>query len=170
MDVKTLLKTVLGSIDYTSGACRPNDMVGAALPKNILEMCKEAVKKEEAADALFNWKFMAFSEANRRRCESPDGFNHKLADWSDSDWMTAIVGEVGEAANIVKKLNRHRDGIPGNKQSKEQLAEALQREIADIFVYLDLFCQARGFYLIDVVIDVFNAKSREIGYPEILPE
>lgn len=57
-----------------------------------------------------------FSVFNRRRCEAPNGFNHKMSDWSTSDWMTATLGELGEAANIVKKLNRVRDGIPGNTQ------------------------------------------------------
>jgi len=55
--------------------------------------------------------FDSFSEANRKRCEHPKGFNHKLDSWSTSDWMTATLGELGEAANIVKKLNRvHGDG------------------------------------------------------------
>lgn len=43
-----------------------------------------------------------FSKINRERCESPKGFNHQLHKWSNSDWMTAITGELGEAANIVK--------------------------------------------------------------------
>lgn len=49
-----------------------------------------------------------FSKRNKRRCEAVTGFNHSIGDWSLSDWMTALTGEVGEAANIVKKLNRHR--------------------------------------------------------------
>lgn len=56
-----------------------------------------------------------FSTVNRMRCESPTGFNHTLASWSLSDWLTATMGELGEAANIAKKLNRVRDGIPGNR-------------------------------------------------------
>ena len=46
----------------------------------------------------------SFSERNRKRCESPNGFNHLLGDWSLSEWCIATVGELGEAANIVKKL------------------------------------------------------------------
>lgn len=109
-----------------------------------------------------------FSRANRRRCESPRGFNHNIQDWSASDWITAITGEVGEAANIVKKLNRVRDGIAGNKEPADALREALKREIADIFIYLDLFAQHQGVHLEDIVIRVFNDKSRDIGYPELL--
>lgn len=60
--------------------------------------------------------FDGFSMINRMRCESPEGFNHALESWSLSDWITATTGELGEAANIAKKLNRIRDGIPGNPQ------------------------------------------------------
>jgi len=62
-----------------------------------------------------------FSERNRRRCESEKGFNHTLDSWSLSDWMVATVGELGEEANIVKKLNRVRDGIPGDRETSERL-------------------------------------------------
>lgn len=61
--------------------------------------------------------FECFSAVNRKRCESPDGFNHALDSWSLSDWFLAVLGEFGEAANVGKKLNRVRDGIPGNKES-----------------------------------------------------
>ena len=58
--------------------------------------------------------FDGFSKTNRRRCESPDGFNHSLASWSRADWLTATLGELGEAANVAKKLKRIADGVPGN--------------------------------------------------------
>lgn len=111
-------------------------------------------------------KVSSFSVRNRMRCEASNGFNHKLNSWTASDWMTAILGEIGEAANVVKKLNRARDGIPGNKQTPDQLREMLRREIADTFIYLDLFAQSEGFDLQQDVTDVFEAKSKEIGYAE----
>jgi NTP pyrophosphatase (non-canonical NTP hydrolase) len=82
-----------------------------------------------------------------------------------SDWMIATLGELGEAANILKKLNRVRDGIPGNKESADQLRDKLRREIGDTFVYLDLLAQSAGFTVADAAREVFNAKSEEIGYP-----
>lgn len=109
-----------------------------------------------------------FSERNRKRCESPSGFNHKLGSWSGSDWMVAIVGEIGEAANLLKKLNRVRDGVPGNKQTPEEIRKKMASEIADAYIYLDLFCQAQG---IDLEVEVnlaFDSKSQEIGYREDL--
>lgn len=106
-----------------------------------------------------------FSEINRRRCESPDGFNHTVESWSLSDWMTALTGEIGEAANVIKKLNRSRDGIPGNTKSDAELREDLKDELADAFIYLDLMAQAAGFRLADAVGTKFLKTSEKIGYP-----
>lgn len=108
--------------------------------------------------------FTEFSEANRGRCESPKGFNHVLHSWSTSDWMTALVGEVGEAANVVKKLNRVRDGVPGNKVGEAELRAQLRKELGDVFVYLDLLAQSLGFSIAEAAVEVFNAKSEQIGY------
>ena len=104
-----------------------------------------------------------FSQKNRERCESPEGFNHRLTDWSVSDWMTAIMGELGEAANIAKKLNRVRDGIPGNDETPEELKAHLARELADTFIYLDLTFQRLGIDFPATVAEVFNAKSEKVG-------
>ena len=111
-------------------------------------------------------KMKTFSERNRMRCESPNGFNHALSSWSLSDWMTATAGEIGEAANIIKKLNRYRDGIPGNSESKEQLQANLADEIADAAIYLDLLAQAAGFDLETIREAKFAKSSVKIGYVE----
>lgn len=110
--------------------------------------------------------FADFSVFNRRRCESPKGFNHKLGDWSLSDWMTATMGELGEAANVAKKLNRVRDGIPGNNMTTAELHAALRDEIADTFIYLDLMAQSQGIVLEDAVLDKFQRTSAKIGYDD----
>lgn len=113
--------------------------------------------------------FNTFSNANVKRCESPEGFNHGLGSWSLSDWMTAVTGELGEAANIAKKLNRVRDGIPGNKETPDQLRAALRDEVADVFIYLDLLAQSEGFTIESAVKDKFDRTSAKIGYPHPLP-
>jgi NTP pyrophosphatase (non-canonical NTP hydrolase) len=107
-----------------------------------------------------------FSQRNRRRCESPDGFKHPLDSWSLSDWLVATVGELGEAANVIKKLNRHRDGIPHNKETETELRAKLQRELGDTAVCLDLIAQAAGYDLETIREEAFVAKSLEIGYVE----
>ena len=106
---------------------------------------------------------VAFGRVNRRRCESPEGFRHPLDAWSLSDWFTALFGELGEAANLAKKLNRVRDGLGGNTESPEVLRAKLRQELADGFIYLDLLAQAAGIDLPQAVVDTFNAKSRERG-------
>ena len=109
-----------------------------------------------------------FSVFNRRRCESPKGFNHALHSSSLSDWFTATLGELGEAANIAKKLNRVRDGIPGNSETPEELRAKLADEVADTFIYLDLLAQSAGFSLQDAVLAKFNRTSAKIGYENTL--
>ncbi len=105
-----------------------------------------------------------FAVFNRRRCEAPRGFDHSLDEWSLSDWMTATLGELGEAANVAKKLNRVRDNIPGNSETPEQLEAMLADELADTFIYLDLLAQSQGISLQDAVIAKFNRTSEKIGY------
>lgn len=106
----------------------------------------------------------SFSKRNFERCTSPRGFNHPLANWSLSDWMTATLGELGEAANVLKKLNRVRDGIPGNNRTPDQLREDFADELADAFIYLDLLAQAAGVDLPSAIERKFDAVSERIGY------
>lgn len=106
----------------------------------------------------------AFSTKNLARCTSPEGFNHPLADWSLSDWMTATLGELGEASNVLKKLNRVRDGIPGNTETPEALHEQFADELADTFIYLDLMAQAAGVDLPEAILRKFDRTSAKIGY------
>ena len=109
-----------------------------------------------------------FSKRNLHRCEDATGFNHKLSDWSLSDWMVALAGEVGEVANIVKKLNRYRDGVGLiiSKESEQELKKMLEDELADIYCYLDLFAQAANIDLSEAIESKFQAVSKKIGYIE----
>lgn len=107
-----------------------------------------------------------FAVINRRRCEAKNGFNHKLSDWSLSDWFAAVLGELGEAANVAKKLNRVRDGIPGNKETPDELRQMLKDEIADTAIYLDLLAQSEGFTIEDAIREKFQKTSEKIGYDD----
>lgn len=60
-----------------------------------------------------------------------------LDEWSLADWVVATGGEVGEALNVIKKLNRDRDGQPGNTRTRAQLMDDLADELADAVIYLD---------------------------------
>lgn len=74
------------------------------------------------------------------------------------------MGELGEAANIIKKLNRVRDGIRGNTETLEELREKLAEELADVAIYLDLMCQATGLDLEEIREKKFKKTNIKIGY------
>jgi NTP pyrophosphatase (non-canonical NTP hydrolase) len=113
--------------------------------------------------------FSEFAQANKARCVSHIGFNHELKAWSASDWMTALCGEVGEAANVVKKMNRVRDGMGHrNKEAPGHLQAMLKAELGDVGCYLDLVCQALGTTMEECIREAFNNKSKEIGCPIIV--
>lgn len=42
--LRAALLAILDAIDYTDGACRVNDMVGAVLPKVLIERAREALR------------------------------------------------------------------------------------------------------------------------------
>lgn len=66
-----------------------------------------------------------------------------------------LAGEVGEACNIIKKLERERRGIRGSRASVEQLAE----ELADVVICVDLIAAACGIDLTGAVRNKFNLTS-----------
>jgi len=108
--------------------------------------------------------FKKFREANVTRCVKwhPEG----LDSWSLSDWAVAMAGEAGEVCDVVKKLNRYRDGLPGNNKTVEELQEQLGEEIADTLTYLDLLAERAGLSLDVIVADKFNKVSERVGFPD----
>lgn len=106
--------------------------------------------------------FAAFRAANITRCVKwhPAG----IESWSSSDWLTAVTGELGELASLLKMRNRERDGLPGNKFSPtdKQIAD----EIADVLTYLDLLAAVLGVDLGRAVAEKFNEVSARIGFPD----
>jgi NTP pyrophosphatase (non-canonical NTP hydrolase) len=76
----------------------------------------------------------------------------------------ALAGELGEALNIVKKLEREALGLPGSRGNVEDLA----LELADVIIYLDLLAARYGIDLGPAVIAKFNATSEKLGFPERL--
>jgi NTP pyrophosphatase (non-canonical NTP hydrolase) len=110
--------------------------------------------------------FYNLKQANLSRCMQwhPGGVNS----WSLSDWGVAAGGEMGEMLNVIKKLNRLRDGLRGNKETEEELRISLGKEIADTVIYLDLLASAAGFDLGALVKDKFNEVSQRNGFQERL--
>ena len=106
--------------------------------------------------------FNKFRKANVERCLKwhPKGLNS----WSTSDWLTAVTGELGELASLIKMKNRERDNLPGNKFSptNKQIAD----EIADVFTYLDLLAEVLNVDLGKAVVEKFNEVSKRVGFPD----
>ena len=70
-----------------------------------------------------------------------------------------LAGEVGEACNIIKKLERERLGIRGSRATSAQLAE----ELAGVVICADLIAMAAGIDLDEAVRRKFNATSEKVG-------
>ena len=70
-----------------------------------------------------------------------------------------LAGEVGEACNVIKKLDRERLGIRGSRDTVAHLAE----ELADVVICADLIAMAEDIDLDAAVAAKFNATSAKVG-------
>lgn len=129
--------------------------------EEMLNFARAAVlaDREERASGL---TFDEFRDANVKRCLKwhPDG----IESWSTSDWLTAITGELGELASLVKMRNRERDGLPGNKFSPTD--KMIADEIADVLTYLDLMAAMLSIDLGAAAVSKFNEVSERVGFPD----
>lgn len=92
-----------------------------------------------------------------------------IESWSRADWMQAALGELGEAANISKKLKRDEDGLVGNSDEDAALLRGrLADELADTVIYLDLLAAREGIDLAEAIRAKFNRTSAKNGFPERL--
>lgn len=91
----------------------------------------------------------------------PDG-----SDWTPAQWLQAVVGELGEYANMRKKYER-------GDIDKATFTELAKKELADVQVYLDILAQRcldknedidhLGVDLGDATTDKFNEVSIRVG-------
>jgi NTP pyrophosphatase (non-canonical NTP hydrolase) len=97
------------------------------------------------------------------------GFPYGDDDWSGADWSNAMCGEVGEAANVVKKIRRLETGtMQIGEPELEYLRQQLGHEIADVILYADLLAAYYGIDLASVITQKFNLVSEKYGFPERL--
>ena len=91
-------------------------------------------------------------------------------EWDASNQITAayrgneLAGEVGEACNVIKKLERERMGIRGSRASVAELAD----ELADVLICADLIALHYGIDLEAAVARKFNATSEKVGLSTML--
>jgi NTP pyrophosphatase (non-canonical NTP hydrolase) len=76
--------------------------------------------------------------------------------WTASQWLQALVGEVGEYANICKKFERGDFG-------EESFREQAEKELADIQCYLDLLAEHVGVDLGQATIAKWNEVAERVG-------
>ncbi len=79
-------------------------------------------------------------------------------DWDSSDWMLALMGELGEAANMLKKRLRE------DKEAPE--LQEVGYELADAVTYIDLLATHLGLNLGELVREKYNIISKRVGYDE----
>lgn len=111
--------------------------------------------------------------------------------WTGGDWSNAMMGEVGElaevvdalavgltiklvgaagnAANTVKKLRRSEENLVGKlDKPPAELLEKLAFEAADVFLYLDLLLAYYGITMGPGLVEKFNQVSELQDFPERL--
>ena len=91
----------------------------------------------------------------------PDG-----SDWTPAQWLQAVVGELGEYANIRKKFERGDIGL-------DEYAELAAKELADVQTYLDILARRcldipgtphpEGVDLGAATVAKFNEVSERVG-------
>jgi NTP pyrophosphatase (non-canonical NTP hydrolase) len=127
---------------------------------------EETGLQDDDGEPLVKVRSLSFAElraANRARLpqfknargepahSQPDG-----SDWSDSDWLMAVTGELGEFANLRKKLLR-------GDMTREQAMPMLADELADVATYLDILAFRLGIDLGAAIVDKFNRVSERVG-------
>lgn len=85
------------------------------------------------------------------------------SDWSRSDWLEAITGELGEYANFSKKFRR------GDINEIEFMGHA-RKELADVVTYVDLLAFRLGIDLGAAVREKFNQVSARVSVPVFISE
>lgn len=70
-----------------------------------------------------------------------------------------LAGEIGEACNVIKKLEREKFGLVGSRATVDQLAE----ELADGVICIDLIAMEYNIPLWDAIRQKFNKTSKERG-------
>jgi NTP pyrophosphatase (non-canonical NTP hydrolase) len=84
-------------------------------------------------------------------------YENGCPEWKNlSQWSNATLGELGEAANIIKKIER-------GDFTLDQARPMLAKEFADVLCYLDLLAMHAGVNLSEATVNKFNEISERVG-------
>ncbi len=75
--------------------------------------------------------------------------------WIPAQWMNALIGEIGEAANLIKKFDR---GDFTMEEGRERIAD----ELADAQCYLDMVAYRCGINLGEATMKKWNEVSLRV--------
>jgi len=78
------------------------------------------------------------------------------SDWSLSQWSNAVLGELGELANVIKKIEREDFTL-------EEARVDCAKECADVMTYLDILAFRLGVDLGQATVDKFNEVSDRVN-------
>lgn len=109
------------------------------------------------SDELIHYTALRKANRERQREWAPDDDDTQSS--APLFRATELGGEVGEALNVVKKLEHERLNMTGSRATKENLAE----ELADIIICADLLAIEYDIDLAQAVRDKFNATSAKVG-------
>lgn len=99
--------------------------------------------------------FNTLRSANEQRIKSSK-YEKCERDWTTAHWLQATVGELGELANIMKKVDRGDFTLDAARSD-------IAKELADVQTYLDILAMKLGIDLGMATKDKFNEVSKRIG-------
>lgn len=80
----------------------------------------------------------------------------------------SVAAECGKLQDIVKKLNRVRDGLAGNRQSEGELRAELKTRVGTLGNKLVILAERFNLEFVLCVRDKFNMVSERMNLPERL--
>lgn len=92
----------------------------------------------------------------------------RVEGYSPEWWGVVLSMHAGKLCDVVKKLNRCRDNLCGNRVSEAELREELKSRIARLATLLTQFAAAQGLDVAECARVKFNAVSERLGFPERL--
>lgn len=156
---------------------------GEEPPDGVVEWMEAQERRVQLLQSSLS--FASLRQANTTRCESA---YHPVGEWSLTDWLTCVAGEVGELAKelephpslyffataISKSTGMLAGAIKNERRRQteqdslhtikdEKTRQAIADEAADIVIYLDLLLARADLDLGEAVRRKFNVVSDRVG-------
>lgn len=150
---RQFIKALADSLEHVKSTPRQKEVHKAVL-RHAIAFAVNAVPVVESPP-LAPDTYTTLREANAARQAEWDAGNQISAAFRGNE----LAGEVGEACNVIKKLERERMGIRGSRDTVDHLAE----ELADVVICVGLIAMQYGINLDTAVARKFNGTSEKVG-------